>query len=33
MQTLQKSSDEAVEHRSVADIGRYSRMADNFPRL
>ncbi|MFM7633679.1 MAG: Crp/Fnr family transcriptional regulator [Betaproteobacteria bacterium] len=33
MQTLQTSIDEAVEHRAVGDIGRYSRMADNFPRL
>jgi CRP/FNR family transcriptional regulator len=33
MQILQKSSNEVVEHRGIAEIGRYSRMADNFPRL
>ncbi|MFM8464694.1 MAG: Crp/Fnr family transcriptional regulator, partial [Burkholderiaceae bacterium] len=33
MQTLQNSVSEVIEHRSGAEIGRYSRMADNFPRL
>ena len=39
MQTIQTSGSEVVEHRgvgeyrSVAEVGRYARMGDNFPRL
>ena len=39
MQTIQNSTSEVVEHRGVgeyrgvAEMGRYARMGDNFPRL
>lgn len=33
MQTLQNPVSEMAEHRAGVDVGRYSRMTDNFPRL
>ena len=33
MQTLQKMGNEYVDNRSLADVGKISRLPDNFPRL